>query len=830
VNDTVDEVKCSEIESLTVPASNETRGEATFIEEAGACAVVTADQSYNTINPVERVQSIKEYFERPRLFADGELSGIGLVNIIDIRTSNNLRTIFSSIAWDRLRGATGIRGTLRFHLVVSATPFHAGLLSLNWQYGLASTVQPNITRANFWPLTNHLPHVKLDLAEATEAVLDVPYVAPREYWPLNSNANDTIEYGVLAINSLADVPLVEGQLNPEWSLYVSMHDVEIIGVSPYNLSSITTQSGVSAKSFTRKEAEATGVVSGPLRILADASRVIAGIPQLTAIGGMADWFFRASSKAAEAFGFSKPQVELAPTRVYRAAFANDNHVDVPTVANVTGPFQSNKLAIGPVLGCTSDDQLSMDYVLTKPSIIFRGQMTTSLNPGSVMYSTNLAPGYFWYRDQSLGSDASGNKWYPQQSSDIINAFLPSTLCYVGNNFKMWRGGFRFKITFVKTKLHGGRVQLSYVPYTANNGAGIPNSTVLAPEVSSGRVQAIGACKVFDLRDGSSFEMDVPYLAIDPYVSFNTSIGGLSMHVVNALRAPIGASTTIDYIVEVSALPGFEFAVHNPGTMTGPSPTGTVTVTYQSGLNATLKDDSSQHIVGEKFMSLKQLMMIPSWFVFDVGNATNFRFTLRPWFGFNQMPLSVPMPADTNATAAFLAANCYRVAQMFSFVNGSTDWSFYRDNADRMSVTAYSVPTAITATNDSSSLNSNQWSWASATNIMEPTANSTRFRVPAYARYARLPTAIMFDACGGWRRTINPGGEGRFNFDYLWFLNKIDLQVRNLSGNAQRTSFGCAAGDDAMASQFVGPPPVILYSPSAVSAVNACPLLNSNTLF
>jgi hypothetical protein len=94
-----------------------------------------------------------------------------------------------------------------------------------------------------------------------------------------------------------------------------------------------------------------------------------------------------------------------------------------------------------------------------------------------------------------------------------------------------------------------------------------------------------------------------------------------MSVIDTLKAPGVASSTVDFIVEVSCEPGFELAVFCPATLGAVAQTGTTAVMYQAGTEVIRSvDDASQNVIGEKFNSLKQLAMIPSWFTADVSNA------------------------------------------------------------------------------------------------------------------------------------------------------------------------------------------------------------------
>lgn len=807
---------------MTIDNKPEQIGLTTFEDEAKVCAEIPAvARNHYTILETEEVQSLKDYLARPRAFQAGVITtGVGPVAGFDVRSSDDLRFIMSGLNWDRLRGAVGIRATIKVTIVVSATPFHQGILTLSWQYATHGVDFNLNARTNHLPLVRNLPHVELDVSETTMASLEIPYVSQDEYWPIDSDSAEFTYYGSCGVMKQTEFRVVVGQTQPEYTLYVSLHDVEVVGAVPYVLRTVTLQAGSSGKakgaSASHVEAKKGGMVSKTLDMGANIARAVSVIPPLSAIGGTADWFLRSASKVASAFGYSKPLDENKPKRVNRISYAGDAHIDVPYQGWTTTPFQTNKLAINSVLGCTDDDQMTFDYVLTKPSLIFRGQMSESDTPGTVIYGSHVSPNSFWYRDKALASGIpNGNVPYPNTAGLTVNAFYPSTLLYVANNFRYWRGDLKFKITFSKCKMHGGRVQFAFCPITTIPAANLQlGNAITAPEAT---VQPNGMVKVFDLRDGSSFEFVVPYIALSPYMTVDGATGAVSLTVVNALRAPGVAASTIDFLVEVSAMPGFDFACFSPATIGGMLPTGTIAATYQSGSMVADTDDASQNVIGEKFNSLKQLAMIPAYNTFDPANNAVNRLTLTPWYKFNGVPVAVPYGSTTTDTALWFNAPCMRVASMYAFGNGATNYQFVRDGGASVNFTQCIVQhgnrSGATFT-DVAGL----WNLSSNTTggvIIPEVSEVSRWTVPSFSRFARVPLVQAFGALGGYQRAIAPGGVGTVNYNPAFFPNRVDLVLRNQSGGARRAMISKAASEDARCSQFIGPPPCSLFQSTAV---------------
>lgn len=824
---------CDTINSLAINSEPTDVGFAKFVDEATVCADIPATTTnHYTLQDPQDVQSIKDYLARPRMISTGDITtGVGALYSLNIRTANVIRDALTPLHYNRLRGAVGFRATLRFTLVAAATPFHQGILNLNWQYATDNVDFAGNARGNHLPLAYNLPKVLLDVADTTMVNLDVPFVSHLEYFPVDVNSEFNMYHGVVTVVKQTNFRVAVGQTTPEYSLYLSLHDIELIGAVPYTGQAVILQAGSSGGatgiSELHKEIKRGKLISKTLEATAGVARVISGVPGLNIIGGTADWFLRAASKAASAFGYSKPLDENKPERYNRVTYAGDSHVDVPSQAFATTPFQTNKLAVNSALGCTDDDQMAMDYVLTKPSLIFRGQMSETDANGATIYGTYVSPYSFWYRDKELkGGVPTGNLALPNVATGTDNAIYPSTLLYVGNNFRYWRGNIKFKVTFSKCKMHGGRVQFSYFPYTSVPAANVQLGTVVfAPESAAGVLQPTGMTTIFDLRDGSSFEFVCPYMCTDPYLPVEGATGAVTMSIINQLRAPGIAASTVDYLVEVSAVEGFEFACLAPATLGAVQPgAGTINPSFQSGIvfqsgqvmvNHT--DDASQNVIGEKFMSLKQLAMVPSWFVADLANNSLNRITMTPWFKYNGVPTAAPYGITINDQALWFNAPCLRVASLYSFANGGTLYQLSRDGGPTVNFTASAVqyPNTSGATYTELAGAWNRSSNSGGGVFMPETAESSRWKVPAFSRYMRVPLTQAFAALGGYQRTLTPAGIGTQNYNPAFFANRVDLLVRNSSGAARRYALGRSAADDARASQFIGPPPCSLFLATAI---------------
>lgn len=836
-DEVADHAVCDPVEGLSVNQEEQhVQGHTAFVSEAAVCAEIPEEpRSHYSLAETEDNQSVKDFFARPRLISTGTITtGTGVLATNSIRNYADFVALFGPVAGDRLSGVAGFRCTLKFTLTVSATPFHQGILNFAWQYATNNNVNDNDGRGRFVPLSINLPHVMCDLAENTMVSLDIPYVSGYEYFALNNDNSATTNYGTWWLNKLTDVRVVAGQTSPNYNLYLSLHDIELIGVSPIERGSVILQAGTThdtiqhvatdlagravkalakkgknlAKSAITGESKAKGTYSGLAERAANVAHYASYIPGIGAIGGATEWFLRATSKGLSAFGYSKPNDETKVQRMYRGAYAGDAQVDMPQIGFTVSPFQSNKLAVTSDLGCDDEDHMAMAYVLSKKSYIFRGKMSSANNAGTLLYGTLVSPLNFWYRDADNGSAPTGNIPMPVTSTLTTNVFLPSTLLYLASNFRYWRGAIKFTIKFAKTKMHGGRVVLTYTPSFLTTSANTPASNTIPTPQTLGGVQPQGLSTIVDLKDNSEVEFVVPYLSPQNYLSCNSGVGGFTMHVINPLVAPATASDTIDFMVLVSAEPDFEFACIGPSMLDGPG-IGTAAV-LQSGLGGVAPtDDTSQLIIGEKIMSVKQLLMSPDYVSFDVANNSNPEFVLIPWFKWNLMPMATPI-AD-NSTRTFYASKSSRLARMYSFVNGSTFYCLFTDGGGSTNIT-YTIGQkgndgggATTGFGNLYNRGNNFYAGVQ----MPETIGHFKAVIPTYSKYARIPTIASVNS-GGWgtstdQFSVDPGGYSNEFSDM-----QTTARLRNNSGAARRVMFGRAAADDARCAHFIGPPACCLF--------------------
>jgi hypothetical protein len=778
--------ECDTIDGLTVSAGvADNFAGVEFSDEAGICAEPAQVVSSGVFDADVDMQDVKSFLGRPTLISVGVLSTTAtqlFTMTASWSTFSNLIPFFS----DRLRGVQGLRATLVFTVEHSCNPFHQGMLVSCFQYG-TSVAYDRHSRP--YACTN-LPHVRLNVADNTMSVLRVPFLAEVEYWGRGFN-EVLLETGDFSLVQVLTTPLLGSSDAPAYKVYLHMEDIELIGRRPItDVATVTPQAGL-----TTKETKSVGVASGILEASSVFARAVGNhVPSLRAFSSTAGWFLSAASKAAAAFGFSKP-TDLAPlNRHVRFSTFLEQNVDAVAPAATVGGFMSNQLSVHPRTGGTEVDEMAFDTILGRYSQLFRGTLNTTLSHAATVYASAVCPMHMWFRVQGA-TFPGGNISLPEFSASG-NAYQPTNIMYFSQFFRFWTGSFRYRVTFAKSKFHTGRILFTFVPNSVPSANTTPHANAgIAPQPFLSRLQPSQQSKVFDLKDGNEFEFDVDYIYPFPYASANNSIGTVSMQIMDPLINNGESSSTISYLVEVCAKPGFHFAgLRSPSAPVFANVGGPVVLQSGTGVR---KIDVSDLTVGEKFLSAKQLAMSATVRRFDVTNAAITITTIPQWCSNTTWPTAAA--ALDTATRDFPLNRCAMVAACYAYCAGSTLFTFHSSLTSSSAAKIYledaDFGSTLTARPASTYNTDSRVNSISVLNSLGQPGGT--FLLPT------LSTALRFDPAGftnlyAFGTTIVSPGTNAVPGQYR-------LIVRNNDGGNKSIYIGTAAADDARGVAYIGPP-------------------------
>jgi len=487
-----------------------------------------------------------------------------------------------------------------------------------------------------------------------------------------------------------------------------------------------------------------GPISGALNRVSLASRILGEIPLLTSITGPVSWATAIMSRAATAFGFSKPRSAGAITKQHINGLSYINNSDGQTTAHSMGLLADNHVTRLPGFAGTDNDEMSMSYMLSIPTW-FR---TVSWGPGFVSASPLFSiPLNLVTFEQYLGA------------SSTYNFYAPTPVAFLRRYFAYWRGGLCFKFKFVKTEFHTGRLMFVFNP-----------TNIVNPSFSDTEFMYK---EIVDIRESNEFTVTVPYAQVVPYLD---TIGGqngfLRCYVLNPLVAPETVPPDINILMEMHAAEDFEFAFPCPPTATAvaflnkeapvaplarlaPIDEGTVLKDEDENLSDEARDAglvsqalgenaaenehtlqpatqpenigsgspaasgglaSSLACIGEKILSIRQLLNRSIAVHYNLGGA---------WFGveFNPFEIQLPVAYTNTIQNSPMAVDYYSTfSSLFAYKRGS------------VRMTAVPARVGSSANGLASSLRAN----------LMPKSSTTSFRSPRNSD-VRLPWNVCNEA-------------------------------------------------------------------------------------
>lgn len=345
-------------------------------------------------------------------------------------------------------------------------------------------------------------------------------------------------------------------------------------------------------------------ISSALSAGATVLDVASHVPVLSDFAGPTAWALRAASKVASAFGFSRSPIDETPRIVTSYSMPYASNVEGPDVSMPLSLTIQPTLKFEPKLGGKNEDEMAFKAFLTKFGFHDVVNLATSAAAGANLMSMQLGVMY----------KTSDEAIYPK----------PYHLC--ASLFNWWRGNYRIRVKFVKTKMHTARIAFCF----------FPGETAAAALADTEYVHR----DIVDISAVDELTYELPFTSQYPYLSTTSSdrngiYGTFQIILVNPLQAPSSVANNINMIIETAMAEDAEFV--------GPAMSFLSLPVAQAGETnglvriSTLADagisppqtETAQLCVGEKIMSLRQLIRYPGnlsmtrQFVFTATDATGY---------------------------------------------------------------------------------------------------------------------------------------------------------------------------------------------------------------
>lgn len=588
-------------EQTTTPDESIKASTTTFSDES-----LVQMQKFNEIQiptsvlPI-RDQTIADFMNKPVLikndvWSTSVSSGVSLFTF-------NIESYLTSISqWsNKLEGFALFRGTAVIRLLANANPFQQGKLIMSFS-PCGNDMTNDSWRGVCRSQLTQQPCVEMDCRDAV-AVMKIPYIAPTEFY---DKIKGHFGWGKIRLNVLASLRTGSGgEDNVGYSIFLHFEDFEMAapivpqsGVVPHRPKGKSRPSAVKTVSVSHEaeDISSTGSLTRAFAMAAHVASSLTSVPTIAPLAQGCTWVARGLSGVASWFGWSKTHSDQPPCLVSRRMFTNmANSTGVSSAANM-GLLHDTSTAIVPALVGTNDDEMSFAYLKDRKAFVYEFTFPDNVAPGGVLYTATVGPSALFETGVStVATTATNYKSYPP-------------FAYIARQFTLWRGSLVLTLKFVKTDYHTGRILVTFTPHSDATTFPTLTSSVLALR------------EVIDIRCKSEVVLTFPYLLSSNYIRTNEISGTVKVAILNELRHPETANTSIQCLAYWSAGPDFELAV--PGFTqdlfrSAPFlPQGGMEVCEDQTIvdevignypRPAASLDSAAMCIGEQFSSVKQLL-------------------------------------------------------------------------------------------------------------------------------------------------------------------------------------------------------------------------------
>nr|QDH87969.1 MAG: hypothetical protein H2Rhizo3345_000003 [Picornavirales sp.] len=336
-----------------------------------------------------------------------------------------------------------------------------------------------------------------------------------------ANNNDNI-LGYLNIYPYAPLVSPAGSTIAGYTVYVSFENIRLFGAA-------SPQSGLKSHKKPISNSEVSTKMNGPISGVALAIskgfKEFSNIPLLSSYATPISWIADRVANVASVFGWSKPTSGDSLLKVELLQAANHNTIDGDSDARPMAFLSKPGVVKMDGLSGTEYDEMDFSYIIRKLAYSFSSTWSTSDVVGTEIYSEQVRP--------SISTLTSG-------------CYIFTPVSFVANMFSLWRGSIHYRLKFVRTEFHSGRIQIAYYPGTS----------LLTNTGNSAYIHRM----IVDIRETPEVDFVIPYISNKPWTSVNDWTGQLKINVVDPLVCPATVSSSVKLILEIAGGEDMEFAV------------------------------------------------------------------------------------------------------------------------------------------------------------------------------------------------------------------------------------------------------------------------------
>jgi hypothetical protein len=455
--------------------------------------------------------------------------------------------LFNSMYANKISGIYTINATLVLRLQVNANPMQQGMYYLCYvPFGGASDTnrQNEWYRAHRHSITQilQLPHARILLGSETEVTLSIPWRSAYNSYMYNPALSTQTLPGRFFLYPVVPLTLgTGGSTTVGYTLWANYTDIELGIVGSLQSDPTVIAQKKTANALKRDpiaEEQETKKVSTVLYTMGTIANSFGKIPLLSAFAAPLSYALSGAGMIADVLGFSKPNLIDPPVRAVRNNFPYMGTGDGVDGAEPLGLTRGNHVSMDPALLGTNVDEMSIAYLASISNYMDLTTWSTSDGVGAQLFSIGVTP-------LSAKHDTV--------DSVGVNVRNYGPLGWVGSYFNFWRGSLVFKITFIKTKFHSGRVVIAFQPA---DGILLPSPTSVTLQNTEFMYR-----NIVDIREKDEVYIEVPYVSMAPWLDTSSAgrTGYLSMHILDQLKAPDVVNSQIGCLVEMYGGKDLSFA-------------------------------------------------------------------------------------------------------------------------------------------------------------------------------------------------------------------------------------------------------------------------------
>jgi len=274
--------------------------------------------------------------------------------------------------------------------------------------------------------------------------------------------------------------------------------------------------------------------------------------------------------------------------------------------------------------------------------------------------------------------------------------------------------------FIKTEYHTGRLQITFTPsLVLNNAVTIPTGTLALREI-------------IDISGKTEVELVMPYLLNTPWATNGTISGTLEILVLNPLRAPETASSSISLLLYAGGGEDFQLggATATPttafipqmdtGSASLPASTSTISEVVGGYDYTAIANDAlapNRFAIGEAFTSVRQLLLRMNTVKWGGALAFTNGFEMNPWYiGLSTMdPVTGVIAAPAigfDAMSDILSGYTFARGGMRVYVETSTAQPAF----SYLTTNAFTTPFSVSSLSGADACQSKQVTYSATTKV------------------------------------------------------------------------------------------------------------------